>query len=149
MKQSIKESIVGTWKLLSWIYENDKGETVHYFGEHASGILMYDKAGYMNAQLMKDARQRFATDSISGGTPDETYGAFNSYLAYFGKYREENPGEIVHTVEGSLFPNWLGNKEVRYGKIEGDRLILSTPPIQAGERKIVFYITWQRINPTL
>lgn len=146
MKQSIRETIVGTWKLISWVYEDDRGETIHYFGENATGILMYDKGGYMNAQLMKSGRKPFTTDSISGGTPGETYDAFNSYLAYFGTYHEENPGEIVHHVEGSLFPNWLGNKEVRYGRIENDRLILSTPPIQAGEKKITFYITWQRIK---
>jgi hypothetical protein len=146
MKQSIGENIVGTWKLVSWVYENDRHETVHYFGENATGILMYNQEGYMNAQLMKSGRKPFTTDSISGGTPGETFDAFNSYLAYFGKYYEEKPGEIVHIVEGSLFPNWVGKKEVRYGSIENDRLILSTPPIQAGEKKIIFYITWQRIK---
>jgi hypothetical protein len=140
----LKDQIVGTWKLVSWTFENEKGETVHYLGENSTGILMYDEHGYMNAQLMKGNRSSFASDSINGGTPQEALGAFNSYLAYFGKYYEENPGEMVHIVEGSLFPNWVGNKEVRYGKIEGDKLILSTPPIPSGGAEIVFYITWQR-----
>src|SRR5688572_20444247 len=104
MKESIKEKIIGTWKLVSWIYFNEKGELVHYFGEHATGILMYDKDGFMNAQLMKAKRQPFASDSIKGGTPFETYNAFHTYLAYFGRYYEDKPGEVVHIVEGSLFP---------------------------------------------
>jgi hypothetical protein len=145
MKESIKEKIIGTWKLVSWVYHNETGEAVHYFGEHATGILMYDKRGFMNAQLMKAGRSTFKSDSIVGGTSVETHDAFNSYLAYFGRYYENNPGEVVHIVEGSLFPNWMGNKEVRYGKIEDDLLILNTPPIPVNDQNIVFYITWRRM----
>ena len=144
--KSIKEEIIGTWKLVSWVYENEKSEIIHYLGEGATGILMYDKNGYMNAQILKANRSPFASDSISGGTPNEAHGAFHSYLAYFGKYYEDKPGEVVHIVEGSLFPNWMGNKEVRYGRIEGNVLILHTPPIPAQGREIIFYITWKRAN---
>ena len=146
MKEPIKDKIIGTWKLVSWIFKNEHGQDIHYFGEHAQGILMYDAAGYMNAQLMKSDRMPFASASISGGSPDEAHRAFHSYLAYYGKYYEEEPGAVVHIVEGSLFPNWIGNKEVRYGKIEGDLLVLHTPPIQAQGREIVFYITWCRVK---
>ena len=142
----IKNEIIGTWKLVSWVYKNEKGEEVHYFGKNSTGLLMYDDNGYMNAQLMKEKRPAFASDSINGGTPEETYGAFHTYLAYFGKYYEQNPGEMVHIVEGSLFPNWVGHREVRYGRIEGDQLILSTPPIYAQGTEIVFYITWKRVQ---
>jgi hypothetical protein len=144
MKEPIKEKIVGTWKLVSWIYKNEQGESVHYFGENAMGILMYDEHGFMAAQLMKTGRPPFSSNSISGGSAPETFGAFHSYLAYFGRYHEEAPGEIVHIVDGSLFPNWVGNKEVRYGKIEHDLLILNTPPIPVQDQKIVFHITWRR-----
>jgi hypothetical protein len=143
--KSIKNEIIGTWKLVSWIYKNEKGEDVDYLGKDSTGILMYDKHGYMNAQLMKAGRIPFASDSINGGLPEEALNAFNSYLAYFGTYYEDEPGAVVHIVEGTLFPNWLGHKEVRYGKIEGDLLILSTPPIQAQGREIIFYITWKKV----
>jgi hypothetical protein len=145
MNEFIKDRIVGTWKLVSWIYQDENGKPVHYFGENATGILMYDRSGYMNAQLMKPGRNSFASDSIDGGTREETYRAFCSYLAYFGRYYEERPGEIVHIVEGSLFPNWLERKEIRYGKIMNDNLVLYTPAIPVNDREIVFYITWERV----
>jgi hypothetical protein len=145
MKEFLREKIIGTWQLVSWVYTNDKGETTHYFGEDARGILMYDTHGYMNAQLMRADRQRFSSESISSGTPTEAHGAFHSYLAYFGRYLEVAPGELVHTVEGSLFPNWVGHKEVRYAKIEHDLLILNTPPIPVAGENIVFHVTWRRI----
>jgi Lipocalin-like domain len=144
MKEFIKDKIIGTWKLVSWTFKNEQGETIHYLGEGATGILMYDSHGNMNAQLMKGERHHFASDAINGGSKEETYNAFNSYLAYWGKYYEDEPGAVVHIVEGSLFPNWLGNKEVRYGEIHGDKLILHTPPIPTGSTEIVFYITWKR-----
>jgi hypothetical protein len=145
MAEFIKEKIIGTWKLVSWTYKNGKGEIIHYFGKDATGILMYDKRGYMNAQLMKAERNLFASASISAGTAPESHEAFHSYLAYYGRYYELNPGEIVHEVEGSLFPNWVGNKQIRYGKVQGDLLILNTPPVPALGTDIVFTVTWLRI----
>jgi hypothetical protein len=146
MAKSIKEEIVGTWKLVSWTYQNEKGEVIDYFGKNPVGILMYDKYGYMNAQLMTSNRTKFASEAIDGGTNEEMGQAFKTYLAYFGHYVEAEPGAVVHTVLGSLFPNWLEQQHVRYGQIDGDKLVLSTPPISADGREIVFYITWRKIS---
>ena len=143
-KQSIKEQIIGTWEFVSWVYTNEKNETVHYFEEGSEGVLMYDSGGNMNAQIMRPGRKKFASDAIAGGTELETKAAFDSYLAYFGKYHESEPGKIVHKVEGALFPNWLGNEEVRYGQIEKDKLIIKTPPIRTPLGEIVFTVTWRK-----
>lgn len=145
MPEVIGTRIIGTWKLVSWTYTDDQGLTVPYFGDGAQGILMYDTHGYMNAQLMRAGRSLFARPGFAEGTPAEAQGAVNSYLAYYGRYYEAQPGEIVHEVEGSLFPNWVGHREVRYATVIGDRLTLHTLPIAAQERRIVFYITWQRL----
>ena len=141
----IKDKLIGSWKLLSWTYQNEAGETINYLGENPVGILMYDRTGMMNAQLMKSGRRSFASEAINGGSSEEMVHAFSTYLAYFGQFYEQAPGEIVHIVTGSLFPNWLGNKEVRYGTIEDDLLILSTPPIPVQGKETVFYIRWQRL----
>jgi hypothetical protein len=146
MAEFVKQKIIGTWKLVSWTYNDQHGNEIDYFGKEAVGLLMYDSNGYMNAQLMKNNREKFEADSINGGRPEETKKAFDTYIAYFGRYEEARPGEIVHTVEGSLFPNWLNNQEVRYAMIEGNRLKLSTPPIPVNGTNIVFYITWEKVN---
>lgn len=143
-KQSLKNQIVGTWKFVSWVYKNENNETVHYFENDSEGVLMYDADGNMNAQIMRPGRGKFRSDSISGGTEAETKAAFDSYLAYFGKYYESEPGKLVHTVQGALFPNWLSNEEVRYGEIIGDKLIITTPPISTPQGDIVFTITWKK-----
>ena len=76
---------------------------------------------------------------------DEIRDAYLSYAAYYGRYEEPIPGELIHTVEGSLFPNWVGHQEFRYGKIEGEYLILSTNPIQAKGTQTVFIVTWKKV----
>jgi hypothetical protein len=144
MQEFIKDKIIGTWKLVSWKYNDEHGTPVDFFGEEPGGILMYDKSGYMNAQLNMDNRASFRSESLTDGTDEEIRKAYLSYAAYYGKYYEKSPGEIVHIVEGSLFPNWVGHEEIRYGKIQGEYLILSTPPIQAKGKKIVFNVNWKR-----
>lgn len=146
MKEFISKELIGTWKLVSWVHTNELGETVNYFGDQPSGVLMYDAYGNMNAQLTKVPRAHFASPAIDGGTPDETFQAFHSYIAYFGKYSEQAPGEVVHHVEGSLFPNWVNRNELRYATVQGDKLILNTPPVPAGNRRIVFTLTWQKVR---
>jgi hypothetical protein len=144
MQEFIKDKIIGTWKLVSWKYNDEHGNALNFFGEEPVGILMYDKSGYMNAQLNKENRVSFKSESLTEGTSEEITQAYLSYAAYYGKYYEKSPGEIVHIVEGSLFPNWVGHEEIRYGKIQGEYLILSTPPIEAKGKKIVFNVTWKR-----
>ena len=144
MQEFIKDKIIGTWKLVSWKYNGENDTPLDFFGENPEGILMYDKSGYMNAQLNKQGRAGFVSESLTGGTSEEISQAYLSYAAYYGKYYEKSPGEIIHIVEGSLFPNWVGHEEIRYGKIQGEYLILSTPPIQAKGKEIVFIVTWER-----
>lgn len=144
MTESIKDKIAGTWKLISWTYNDGDGKTVDYFGDNPTGVLMYDMYGNMNAQLMKSNRANFASDSFNSGSGDETSEAFLSYLAYYGKYYETAPGEIVHQVEGSLYPNWVGMKQIRYARIEGNRLMVSTPPIPSSTGSTVYVIEWER-----
>jgi Lipocalin-like domain len=146
LKESIQDKVIGTWKFVSWVYKNENNQIIDYFGKGAVGILMYDRSGYMNVQIMKAGRMPFVSDAIYGGTAEETRNAFDSYIAYFGKYYESSPGELVHVVEGSLFPNWLGDKQMRYGKLVGNQLVLHTAPIPTSFGNTVFYLTWERVR---
>ncbi len=142
MQEFIKDKIIGTWKLVSWKYTDENNLALDFFGEKPSGILMYDANGNMNAQLMKGDRSNFISESLTGGTDDEVKQAYLSYAAYYGKYYEKSPGEIIHIVEGSFFPNWVGHQEIRYGKIKDEYLTLCTPPILAQGKEIVFTVIW-------
>ncbi len=145
MKEHLKEKLVGAWKLVSWKYVDANNEDVDFFGENPEGILTYDASGYMSAHLMNPSRTtNFNSNSLTAGTSEEVENAFFNYLAYWGRYYEKTPGEIVHQVEGSLFPNWMGQDQIRYGKLEGEYLMLSTPPIPALGDEVVFNLTWKK-----
>ncbi|MEL7001265.1 MAG: lipocalin-like domain-containing protein [Bacteroidota bacterium] len=144
IKDNILTEIVGTWKLVSWKYENEDGKEVDFFGENPQGILMYDKEGYMNVQIHHHTRPNFHTEGLVDGTAEETERGFKSYVAYYGKYYQEEPDMITHKVEGSLFPNWEGNIQKRYFKLSGNNLTLSTPPLASGNKKINFTLEWIR-----
>lgn len=144
MKEFVKDKIIGTWKLVSWTYKNASNQTVNYFSDNPMGILMYDRDGYMNAQLMKSGRANIDARALGSGNMQETDGAYRSYAAYFGKYYEVAPGELIHEVEGSLFPNWVGQKEIRYARFEDGYLILSAPPVVIDGHETIFNVKWER-----
>ncbi len=52
---------------------------------------------------------------------------------------------VVHHLELSLLPNWIGQDFVRIFKIEGNRVTLSTTPVLIDGRKQVGTLTWQRV----
>lgn len=144
MKKSLKNEILGIWKLVSWKYLNSNKESVDFFGKNPQGFLVYDASGYMCTQLMRGSRSNFISESMTAGTSEEVGNAYFEYLAYWGKYYEKTPGELIHEVEGSLFPNWMGANQIRYGKIDGTYLTLSTPPLPALGKKIEFDLIWKR-----
>lgn len=144
MNTSIIESLKGSWMLVSMSYENKNGETVHLYGENPIGILTYDNNGYMNAQMGFRHRSNFTTDSLGDGSSEEIISAYKSYMAYFGRYYEKEPGVIVHQVEGCLFPNWQNHNEIRYATIKNDLLIISTPEIIFDNYSIIIKAVWKR-----
>jgi hypothetical protein len=69
----------------------------------------------------------------------EKAGAAETFVSYCGRY--EFHGEtVLHRVELSLFPNWIGVVQERLVEISGDRLTLSTRLLllQAGSRRRIY-----------
>ncbi|MCG8308937.1 MAG: lipocalin-like domain-containing protein [Cytophagales bacterium] len=143
--EKIGKRILGAWKLVSWVFINESGEEVKFFGQQPKGILIYHDSGYMSVQIAREERQDFASQGIDAGTKEEMAEAFKTYLSYYGRYEEAEPGVFVHSVEGTLFPNWLKHKETRIAELQEDVLMLSTPPTPTSTGNVVFKITWKKI----
>nr|WP_295865717.1 lipocalin-like domain-containing protein [uncultured Chitinophaga sp.] len=145
MKTFIGKHLIGAWRLIGCTDEDQHGNTLQFFGASPTGMLIYDDKGNMSVQMMKQERHLFASVAVGIGTPEETYDAFHGYNAYYGRYAEETPGEILHIVEGSLFPNFIGIRFIRYAELRDDELILVTPPMLVKDRQVVFRLVWKRI----
>ncbi|HEX3009187.1 MAG TPA: lipocalin-like domain-containing protein [Bacteroidales bacterium] len=145
MKTSLIKNIQGTWLLSSMKIINDNGDIRDLFGESSIGITTFDASGYVNSQMGSLTRPKFRSEIINQGTPDEIIAAYNNYMAFFGRYREDSPNTLIIHLEGCLFPNWQGKEITRIAEIKDNLLFLSTPPTRFGVVDAVVKATWIRV----
>jgi hypothetical protein len=141
------QRFIGTWILVTSEFRTSAGKVTYPLGEKAMGILIYDSGGRMAAQLMRPDRPEFASGDMRGGTAEENKAAVEGYVAYFGRYDVNGMnGTIVHHVEASLFPNWLGQDQVRSFEFSADAdvLTLKTLPLLSGGQEITGVLVWKR-----
>ena len=136
--------LVGTWRLVSWENRSVDGQISHPLGEDAVGYIMYSPDGYVFVAIMRPDRPAFAVADLLGGSPEERAQAAGSYVSYCGKY-EFRGDTVIHQVELSLFPNWVGVEQERLVEVRGDRLILSTRPILFGGMRRTAHLVWERV----
>lgn len=97
----------------------------------------------MAVSVMRAGRVHFKLGDIWAASPEEKLAAFDSYNSYSGRY-EVNQNKVIHHVEFSLFPNWIGGSQERYFEFSGDRLTLRTPPASADD--VEWIVIWERMN---
>lgn len=138
--------LVGSWTLRAWRTLDDDGREADAHPE-ATGLLTYAADGTMLTVIARTARDRFAADDMAGGTPDEQAAASRSFVAYGGAWRVDGD-TVVHAVEHSLFPNWVGTEQRRTWALAPDdaTLTLTSPPIAVGGVRRVQRLTWARVE---
>jgi hypothetical protein len=137
-------AFVGTWRLISLEARLEDGEVIRA-RRRRSGYLMYGDDGYMSVAFMADGRPKFSSPDIRGGTPEEKVTAINDYISYCGRF-EVKEDRVVHHIEVSLFPNWVGTSQERSYEFDGDRLTLSTPLMTVGGRRLSNRLVWQKVS---
>lgn len=147
MQNTLKDQLIGAWKLVSYIEKPVDGSAPIYpMSEKPMGIIMYTPDGFMSAQLMHPDRKNFASGDWFDGTDEEYKQEASSYIAYSGPFHvDEEKQTLTHSMFISLFPNWTGQTQPRIVKIEGDLLHLSTAaPIVSGGKTVNPFLTWKR-----
>src|SRR6267378_3316601 len=126
--KSLREQLVGAWVLTNCV-ERDVERRVenHPLGESTLGLILYTADGYMSAQLQRRERRPFANGDLPRATPAEYAAAGSTYVAYSGRFFVgEDKRSLSHEMAGSFFPNWLGQRQVLLGEVDGETLRLST-----------------------
>lgn len=135
------EKFVGSWELVEWIAEFKDESIIFPFGEDARGQIHYYNNGNMSVQIMRNNRSRFFSDDPLQAQPDEMAAAYNGFIAYCGKYEVNlSSNQVVHKIEISSFPNWVGQNQIRYYEFDESKLILSTDFIGLSRHKL----TWKK-----
>jgi Lipocalin-like domain len=145
--RSAKEQFSGTWKLVSWKIEQANGELIDPpLGPHPLGWIMYQPGGQMSVVLMRPDRPKFASKNLMEATPEEVEAAFEGYISYCGSYEvNEQERFVIHRLQLSWFPNWVGTEQKRFFELAGDRLTLKTPPVTVLGEGQVHRLIWQRL----
>jgi len=142
------EGLVGVWKLVSYTTADpDTGEVFYPFGKNASGYILYTAGGRMAALLQAEGRKRFSAGNRISAPVEERAEAFSTSTAYTGTYTY-TVDRVVHHVEVATNPDWLGSDQMRYPKVEGNRLTITTPPLPTRpEGKLrVSVLVWDRVE---
>ena len=140
-------SFIGAWRLISFAFRKDDGETIYPFGEKAQGSIIYTESGRYSAQLMRIDRPRFAIPDQLKGTIEEIEAGYKGCISYFGSYEIDLENKfIIHRVEGSLFPNMEGSNQLRLFELSNNRLQLTTPPFKLDGEQAIGILQWKRIG---
>ena len=110
--------LVGVWKLVSWESEFQDGSGRRPVMGKATGYLILTAEGRMMAVLEAEGRKPAQTD-------EQRAALWRTTVGYTGIYRVEGDKWIT-TVDVSWNPAWHGSEQVRFFKLEGDRLQVST-----------------------
>lgn len=136
----MKERLVGTWRLVSYETNQQSGKRGTPYGD-AVGRLDYDERGNMSGQVMRPGRPRV---ELGEGSAQQIRAAYLGYIAYFGTYEVRPDGKsVVHHVQGSLNPAWVGGQQVRAMRFDGDQLVLSADVRKNGDTA-THTLTWQK-----
>jgi hypothetical protein len=94
------------------------------FGPHAKGFLMYQREGYMCAEIVNPDRPKWANPTDVA--PQEKLAAADGAFGYCGRYEiDVNRHQIVHLPEVATDPGYIGSRQIRPYRFEGGRLVLS------------------------
>jgi hypothetical protein len=135
--------LVGTWRLLSCELRTADGGVTYPWGPDAIGYLIYTPDGHMAYQVAVADRAKFASSDLYAGTVEEKLAAAETFQSYCGTY-ELQGNKVVHHVEVSSFPNWVGGDQVRFVELTGDHLSLSSAPFVVGGLPQTAHLSWRR-----
>jgi hypothetical protein len=141
-------TLVGAWRLVSYELAGSDGRVRRPYGPAPAGLLLYSADGYMSVAFAQPDRPGFASGNVLRGTPAEWAACAKTYTSYAGRY-EVQEDRVLHHLEVSLYPDWLGTTQERFFTLVGDRLTLRMPPYQQSSVQWLGTLIWERAGKTI
>lgn len=140
MKVSDESVLVGVWHLVSWVHEDiETRERKVLFGERPTGCLVFTPSGRAVAILTGEGRKL-------PKTLEDRIAAYGTMVAYSGNYRIEG-NTLTTRVDIAWDQSQVGTDQVRFFKIDGDRMEIETPPFvipNSDGRLVRSFLVWQK-----
>lgn len=136
-----KDRIVGTWKLVSVVYEDAQTKVrTPVLGEHPRGYQIATPEGRWLALVTADGRPVPKTD-------EDRAKALRSMIAHSGRYRVEGD-KVITKVEVAWNEAWVGGEQVRFLRFDGDDILhIESPPMphpNVNNKVVRVIVTWAR-----
>ena len=138
MGQSLKEEILGAWRIVS-IYNEESGVKTYAYGEKPVGLMVFDRSGYVAQFLSKPDLPMFAAKNRLKGTDAEYRGVMQGMLSGFGTYTVDGDTVTINWVASS-YPNRTGTTEKRTYKIAGDEMTAVNPTAASGGASVAKWV---------
>jgi hypothetical protein len=135
--------ILGVWKLVQHDTQFQDGSPPRErFGQNPPGYLIFTSEGRMMAVLEVEGRKPAKTD-------EDRANLLRSVAAYSGIYRLE-PDRWVTKVDVAWTPLIHNTEQMRFNKLDGDRLEVITPwapdPRLPGQPVTRTVLVWDRVK---
>lgn len=122
--------LVGVWRLVSFHDVDDAGQTsTGPLGADPSGLLIYTEDGHVSVSMMR---------TEPGPAP--------GFMGYAGRWHRKG-NQVIHWIEVTPRPDWVGTEQIRAAELAGDRLILHAQTMVHGhcQRRV---LVWRRTHPS-
>jgi hypothetical protein len=144
--RSADNPLIGTWKLKSYVREvAATGERYNERGEHPNGYLSYAADGRMYAIIAWE--NRVAPHDVVP-TDEERIKLFSTMISYAGTYTFDAE-KVIHHVDISWNQNWTGTDQVRFYKLDGNTLTITSALAKnftdGPEGRSI--LVWERLKP--
>lgn len=109
------QALLGWWQTSSFQVEfQDTGERADTYGANPLGHMVIEHVRMMS---ILTARDRPNNDPAA---------LFGAMMAYSGRYRVEDGDRLIINVETAWHPGWIGAEQIRFFKVDGDVLSITT-----------------------
>ena len=138
-------SLVGTWRLVSYVSEETESKTTYKpFGDNPGGLISYTPDGYIIVIIADPTRKPPAEPKATDAEAAQLYRTMNSYA---GRYKTDGDKLIVNPEIASS-PAVVGTELTYVFEVKGDRYQLKTNPFvsQLTGKQIASSLVWERVK---
>ena len=147
MSVSVQDSLIGTWRLVSYEAHDANGNISYPLGKNVKGFLCYTAEGFMSVQVMKEDRPTCSSNDPHFSLMEEIVAAANGYVAYAGRFTvEETAGLVEHHIELSLSPIWVGTDQIRSVTFRACHLYLQGDSVKINGLSQAPHTVWEKVN---
>lgn len=139
-KAPLEADVFGTWRLVSMRIQvaGDDAPGHGLFGPDPFGRAIFTPDHYGIGYIARSNRKPASNDA-------EAAALLRSMIAYTGRFRIDGD-RMITAVDGAWSEDWNGTEQVRFIRLEGDTLTLTTPeqPSRTFGKPMVGTLVWRR-----